>query len=159
MKLISVAFCLAAATSVAVGAQDNRKVQTRDKMVTQDKVTTQEKTKTTYETNDSKGARDVTVTGCLERNPKGGYMMSAVEGGMILALTTSEDLSKYLEHTIEVKGKSADANARLTVESKTEINNGDGDKKTVQKVKAKGDVNDLRHMTVGSVRLVKESCE
>ena len=62
-------------------------------------------TKTKVEVKDGK---DVTVTGCVDRNPDGGYMLTSTGGSMKYALVTDDDLSKHVGHRVEVKGKAAD---------------------------------------------------
>ena len=60
MKVIGTAFCLAAICAVGLGAQSS---------------TTKSKTKV-----DVKDGKEISVNGCLERNPSGGYMLTTTEG-------------------------------------------------------------------------------
>ena len=67
---------------------------------------------------DVKDGKDITVTGCLERNPGGGYMLTTMSGSMKYALVTNDDLSKHVGHRIEVKGKAADrGDGKVKIES------------------------------------------
>src|SRR4051812_24775732 len=85
MKAICAAFGLAAMCAVGLGAQS---------------ATTKTKTKI-----DVKDGKEITVGGCLESNPGGGYMLTTTNGSMKYALITDDDLSKHLGHRVEVKGK------------------------------------------------------
>ena len=76
MKLIVAAFCLAALCAVNVDAQSQ---------------TTSSKTKIKV-----KDGKEITVGGCLERNPSGGYMVTDPTGGLKYALVTDDDLVKHV---------------------------------------------------------------
>src|SRR5438874_6684154 len=102
MKLIGAAIGLAAMCAIGASAQTQ---------------TTRSETKKKIEVKDGK---QVTVSGCLERNPGGGYMLtSSASGGMKYALVTEQDLSKHVGERVEVKGKAADkGDAKVKIESK-----------------------------------------
>ena len=57
---------------------------------------------------DVRKGKDVTVTGCLEQNPGGGYMLTDVANGTELryVLISDGDLSKDVGRRVEVKGQS-----------------------------------------------------
>ena len=84
MKAICAAFGLAAMCAVGLGAQS---------------ATTKSKTKV-----EVKDGKEITVSGCLERNPGGGYMLTTTNGSLKYALVTDDDLSKHLGHRVEIKG-------------------------------------------------------
>src|SRR5438270_2370535 len=93
MKLISAAFCVASMCAVGVGAQ----TQT---------TTTHTDTKRTIEVKDGK---KITITGCLEKNASGTYMLTSSEsGGREYALVTDKDLSNQIGHRVAVRGKATD---------------------------------------------------
>jgi hypothetical protein len=133
MKLIS-AFCLAAICAVGVGAQSSE--------------TTKTKTKVKVD-----GGKDVTVSGCLERNLDGGFKLTEPGGRMVYALVGGQDLDKHLGHRIEVKGKATDGHdGKVKIESETKTNGGE---KTKEKTELSGDVHALG---VKSVKMISSSC-
>ena len=98
MKLIYATFGMAAMCAVVLGAQTG---------------TTETKTKI-----EVKDGKEVKITGCLERNPGSGYMLTDRAGGLKYMLVTNDDLSKHIGHRIEVKGKAADkGDAKVKIES------------------------------------------
>jgi hypothetical protein len=136
MKLISAAFCMAAVCAVGLGAQSG---------------TTETKTKI-----EVKEGKNVTVSGCLERNPGGGYMITATRGAMKYALVTDDDLSKHIGHRIEVKGKAADrGDGKVKIESTVGTSGGD---KTEAKTELKGDMAGMHYLGVKSVKMLSSSC-
>lgn len=67
-----------------------------------------------------KGGKALTMTGCLERNPGGGFMLTGRDGGMLYALVTDKDLTKQVGQFVSVSGKATDrGDAKLKIESKT----------------------------------------
>jgi hypothetical protein len=133
MKLIS-AFCLAAICAAGVGAQTSE--------------TTKTKTKVKVD-----GGKDVTVSGCLERNLDGGFKLTEPSGRMVYALVGGEDLDKHLGHRIEVKGKATNGrDGKVKIESETKTNGGE---KTKEKTELSGDVHALG---VKSVKMISSSC-
>jgi len=134
MKLISAAFCLAAACAVGVSAQ-----------------TSETRTKTKVKVD---GGREVTVSGCLARNLDGGYKLTDGQGRMIYALVGGDDLDKHVGHRIEVKGKATDGrDGKVKIETQTKTS---GDEKTKEKTELKGDVHALG---VKSVKMIASSCQ
>jgi Protein of unknown function (DUF5818) len=136
MRLICAAFGLAAMCAVGLGAQSG---------------TTKSKTKV-----DVKDGKEVTVGGCLERNPGGGYMLTSTSGSMKYALVTDDDLSKHVGHTVEVKGKAADrGDGKVKVESTV----GSGDDKTKAKTEIKGnDMAGMHYLGMKSLKMISASC-
>ncbi len=138
MKLISTAFCVAALCAVGLGAQSS---------------TTETKSKTKIEVKEGK---NVTVNGCLERNPGGGYMLTTSRGAMKYALVTDDDLSKHVGHRIEVKGKAADrGDGKVRIESSVGTSGGE---KTEAKTEVKGDMAGMHYLGVKSVKMLSSSC-
>jgi hypothetical protein len=137
MKLICAAFGIAAMCAVGVGAQTS---------------TTKGQTKI-----EVKDGKKVTVGGCLERNPGGGYMITNSAGGLKYALVTNRDLSKHIGHRVEVRGKATDrGDGKLEIESKVGTSGG-GDK-TESKTEIKGDMAGMHYLGVDSVKMISSSC-
>ena len=110
------------------------------------------KTKTKIEVKDGK---DITVSGCLERNPGGGYMLTTTQGAMKYALVTDDDLSKHVGHRVEVKGKAADrGDGKVKIESTV----GSGDDKAKAKTEIKGDMSGMHYLGVKSLKMISTSC-
>jgi hypothetical protein len=136
MKLISAAFCMAAVCAVGLCAQSG---------------TTETKTKI-----EVKDGKNVTVSGCLERNPGGGYMLTTTRGSMKYALVTDDDLSKHIGHRIEVKGKAADrGDGKVKIESTIGTSGGD---KAKAKTEMKGDMAGMHYLGVKSFKMLSSSC-
>jgi hypothetical protein len=137
MKLICATFGVAAMCAIGLSAQSG---------------TTQTKTKV-----EVKDGKSVKVSGCLERNPGGGYMLTNSEGNMKYALVTDDDLSKHLGHRIEVSGKAADkGDGKVKIDSKVGTSGSD---KTETKTEVKGeDMAGLRYLGVKSVKMISASC-
>jgi hypothetical protein len=135
MKLIT-AFCLAACCAVGLGAQSS---------------TTTTKTKM-----DVKDGKEISVSGCLDRNPSGGYMLTTTEGSMKYAVVTDDDLSKHVGHRVELKGKAADrGDGKVKVETTT----GKGDDKTTAKSEIKGsDMSGMKYLGLKSLKMISKSC-
>lgn len=116
MKLIGATCCLTAAFAVGVGAQSGTTKVTTE--TGRDKTTVERKI-------EIKDGKDIKMQGCLARNPGGGYMLtSATSGGMLYALVTDENLSKYVGHRVEVAGKAADlGKGKVKIESKVKSEN------------------------------------
>src|SRR5258705_1388168 len=79
MKLIGAAFGIALMCSIGASAQTaTTKVDGKQKVTVKD-------------------GKELTITGCVERNPGGGYMLTdSNTGGMKYALVTDDDLSKHV---------------------------------------------------------------
>jgi len=136
MKTICAAFGLAAMCAVGLGAQS---------------ATT--KTKTKVEVKDGK---EITVGGCLESNPSGGYMLTTTNGSMRYALITDDDLSKHVGHRVEVKGKAADrGDGKVKIATTT----GSGDDKAKAKTEIKGnDMSGMHYLGMKSLKMISTSC-
>jgi uncharacterized protein DUF5818 len=136
MRLIGSTFAIAALCAAGVMAQSA--------------TTTKEKTKI-----EVKDGKTVTVAGCLERNPDGGYMLTSREGRSSYVLVGHDDLSKHVGHEVEVKGKATDrGDGKLQVESKVGTSGGD---KTEAKTTVKGDLG-ARYLGVKSIKMIAASC-
>jgi|SRR5471032_1845560 len=135
MKLISAALCMAAMCAAGLGAQSS---------------TTETKTKI-----EVKDGKEISVSGCLERNPGGGYMLTTTQGALKYSLVTDDDLSKHVGHRMEVKGKAADrGDGKVKIESTV----GKGDEKATSKTEVKGDMAGMRYLGVKSVKMLSASC-
>lgn len=141
MKLIFCSFGIAAMCAFGAAAQTQ---------------TTHQEGKRTIEIEDGK---KVTVSGCLERNPAGGYMLTNEEGGMKYALVTNKDLHDHLGQLVAVRGKATDrGNAKLKVESEVGTTGTTDDRDSHKtKTEIKGDTG-LNLLGVDSVKVVSKSC-
>ncbi len=146
MKLIGAVVGIAAMCAAQAVAQQTAKT------------TTKEQTK--IEVQDGK---DVRVTGCLERNPGGGYMVTNLNGGMKYALVTNDDLAKRLGQWVEVKGIATDrGDAKMKIESTVgtsgEVAGGKvGDSRVKTTTKVEGDLG-VRFLGVKSLKKLADSC-
>jgi hypothetical protein len=135
MKLICTAIGIAAMCAVGVGAQTG---------------TTTQKT-----TVDVKDGTKITISGCLEQNPSGGYMLTTTTGAMKYALVTNRDLAKHIGHRLQVRGKAADrGDGKVSIESKV----GTGGDKSEAKTELKGDMPGMHYLGVDSVKMISKSC-
>ena len=134
MKLICAAFGLAAMCAVGLGAQTTT-------------------TKTKVEVKDGK---EITVSGCLERNPGGGYMLTTTQGAMKYAIVTDDDLAKHVGHRVELKGKAADrGDGKVKIESTSKT----GDDKSRAKTEIKGeDMAGMKYLGMKSLKMISTSC-
>ena len=109
--------------------------------------------------------RDITVTGCVERNVDGGYLLThaankeGMLGSYVLA-SGEDDLKDRVGDRVEIKGKAADqGDGRIKVETKNESKSADGDKKkTTTKSEVKGDLSGLPFLGVNSVKTIAKVC-
>ena len=141
MKLIGAALGIAAMCVVGASAQTTtRKVEEKNKV----KV---------------KEGKEVTTTGCVEKNPGGGYMLTdSTTGGMKRALVTDDDLSKHVGHKVEVKGDATDrGDARMKFESKVKGTTGDDKTKKEAKNRAEGDLG-LHYLGMKSLKVISTAC-
>ncbi|OLE81640.1 MAG: hypothetical protein AUF76_12430 [Acidobacteria bacterium 13_1_20CM_2_65_9] len=145
MKLIGAALGFAAMCAIGAGAQTTTsKVEAKNKIKVKD-------------------GKEVTITGCVERNPGGGYMLTdSSTGGMKYALVTDDNLSKHVGHKVEVKGEATDkGDAKMKFESKVKGTTGDDktkDKaKMESKTKAEGDLG-LHYLGMKSLKMISTSC-
>ena len=109
--------------------------------------------------------KDVTVTGCVERAPEGGFMLTNVAnkdgvlGSYMLAPAEGhdafDDMDKHVGHRVEIDGKAADkGKGKITVETKTEGTSG----KTEAKSEVKGDLKGLPYLGVKSLKMIAAVC-
>ena len=95
--------------------------------------------------------RSITVTGCVARNPDGGYLLTNVAdksgalGSYMLTLEDDDDVKDHVGHRVEIEGKAADkGTGRIKVETKNESTAADGDKsKTTSTAEVKGNLKGL----------------
>jgi hypothetical protein len=78
-------------------------------------------------------------------------------GGLRYAVVTNDDLTKYVDHRVEVKGHAADrGNATVKVERKAEGTSG-----TTAKLKTerKGDTTPVPYFGLESIKSIASSCD
>jgi hypothetical protein len=119
------------------------------------------KSKTTVKVEDGK---TVSVTGCVDRAPEGGYMLTNVSnkdgalGNYMLAASGDKDLhgiDKHVGHRVEITGKAADqGKGKIKVESKAEGTSG----KTESKSEVKGDLKGLPFLGIQSIKMLASVC-
>jgi len=148
MKLIGAAFGMAAICAAGLAAQ------TRPT----DKAVDIEKPKI-----EIKDGKDITVDGCLMRNPGGGYMIANEKGVMKYALVTDQDLSGRIGQRVEAQGVATDrGEASVKIESAVGtsgvINNERIESTTKATRETKGDLG-LHYLGVKTVKMVAESCK
>jgi hypothetical protein len=101
-----------------------------------------------------KDGKRVTLTGCVARAADG-YVLLDRDGGFKYALVTDDNLSKFVDRRVEVKGTAADrGDGKVKIEHKVEGTSGE----TQQKIEAKGDAIDLPYLGVKSIKAVAGSC-
>jgi hypothetical protein len=115
--------------------------------------TTERKEKTKIEI---KGGKDVTLTGCLERSSGAtDYVLTDQRGHLRYAVVTDDDLAKYVDRVVEIKGRAADrGDAKVTVEHKVEGTSGE---KSEAKIEGKGDTM-MPYLGLRSIKTVASSC-
>jgi hypothetical protein len=106
--------------------------------------------------------KELTVTGCVGRNPDGGYTLTnaagkdGATGSYILARLKDdedelEDLKNHVGHRVEITGKAADkGDGRIKVETDSG--------KTETKSEMKGDLSGLPFLGVKSLRMLASVC-
>jgi hypothetical protein len=114
--------------------------------------------------------KEMTVTGCIQRNHEGAYMLTnaagkdGVVGSYILAVSDGEDdlddLEKHVGHRVEVAGKAADrGKGRIKVETKSEMPRpGGGKAKSESKSELQGDLAGLPYLGIKSFRMLASVC-
>ena len=101
-----------------------------------------------------KDGKKITVSGCLERHPGGGYMVTNERGDLKYTLITDKDLAKHVGELVAVRGKAADrGDARVKIESKVGTTGSTDEART----ELKGDL-DLPYLGVDSVKTLAKSC-
>jgi hypothetical protein len=97
------------------------------------------------------GGKEMTVAGCVERNPGGGYSLN--DGSTRYTLVGGKNLDKHLGHRVSVKGKTTDGgDGKVKIESKTKS---DATDTTGTKAEIRGDVHALG---VKSLKMIASSC-
>jgi hypothetical protein len=125
-----------------------------------------QETKTTTRTKvETKGGKDTTVIGCLERGPGGDYTLTGVRSSRRsdpteYELVSSDDLSTHVGHRVQIQGKAVvNGNGKVVVESttKTEADHG---KDLESKTKTEGTAGTLDTPVLGvkSVKMLSSSC-
>lgn len=136
MKLYGAAFAIAAMCAAGAAAQtqtthseDTQKIEIKD-------------------------GKKVTITGCLEANPTGGYLLTDRAGDVKYALVTDKNLDKRIGERVEVRGKATDrGDAHVKIEQKV----GTAGTTNEARTELKGDL-DLRFLGVDSVKKLSGSC-
>jgi hypothetical protein len=138
MKLICAAIGVASMCAVGLGAQTGTTTTTSTTKV------------------EVKDGKEVTVSGCLERNPGGGFMITNNAGGLKYVLVTDDDLAKHIGHRVEVQGKAADkGDGKVMIESKGTS----GGEKTEAKTEIKGaDMAGMHYLGMKSLKMIASSC-
>jgi len=114
---------------------------------------------------DVKGGKEISTSGCVGHSGDGRYTLTGVGGEVQYVLTGHENMSKYLGHRIQVKGKATDlGDAEVKTETKTttkvEVEHGRdqrSDRKTT--TQQKGDVAGVRYLNVDDVKTLADSCQ
>lgn len=116
--------------------------------------TTERKEKTKIEI---KGGKDIVLTGCLERSSGStDFILTDDVGRVKYAVVTDDDLGKYVDHRVEVKGKAADrGDAKVKIEQKAEGTSGVS---TETKVETKGDTTVMPYLGLKMIRTLDSTC-
>lgn len=147
MKL-GIAFAIACLSTAVVAAQD-----TKTRVIVED-------------------GKEMTVTGCVQRNTDGSLTLTnvagkeGVVGSYILAMLDNDendrlnDLKDHVGHRVEIAGKAADrGTGRIRVKTESEVRKADGGKgKTETRAELKGDLNGLPFLGVKSARMIASVC-
>ena len=106
--------------------------------------------------------KEMTITGCVGRNPDGGYTLTnaagkdGASGSYILARLKGDDdafdeVKDHVGHRVEIKGTAADkGDGRLRVETDSG--------KTETKSEMKGDLSGLPFLGIKSLRMLASVC-
>jgi hypothetical protein len=116
--------------------------------------TSERKEKTKIEIKDGK---EVTLTGCLERSSGvTSYILTDEVGDLKYAVVTDDDLGRYVDHRVEIKGRAADrGDGKVKIERRTEGTSG---RETESKVETRGDTTVLPYLGLKSIKSVSASC-
>jgi preprotein translocase subunit SecF len=116
--------------------------------------TSERKEKTKIEV---KGGKEVTLTGCLQRSDGStDYVLTDEIGRLKYAVVTDDDLGKYVDRRVEVKGRAANrGDGSVKIEHQTEGTSGE---KTQAKVETKGDATVMPYLGLKSIKTVGSSC-
>jgi hypothetical protein len=104
-----------------------------------------------------KGGKDVTLTGCLERSSgTTDFVLTDEVGRLKYAVVTDDDLGKYVDHRVEIKGKAADrGDGKVKIEHKVEGTSGET---SAAKVETQGDSTLMPYLGLKSIKRVGSSC-
>ena len=109
--------------------------------------------------------RSIKVTGCVERNPDGGFTLTNAANkdgalGSYLLASDDDDLKDHIGHRVEITGKAADqGKGKIKVETKNELQQAGGDtSKTTSTAEVKGDLKGLPYLGVKSVKMIASVC-
>jgi hypothetical protein len=104
-----------------------------------------------------KGGKEVTLTGCLERSSgPTDYELTDEVGRLKYAVVTDDDLNKYVDRRVEIKGRAADrGDGKVKVERKVEGTSGDTSQ---AKVEARGDASMLPYLGMKSIKTIAQTC-
>jgi hypothetical protein len=123
-------------------------------------------TKTTTVTKtEIKGGQDLTVTGCLERGPGTDFFLTVVRqtgerGPTRYSLVTRNDMSKYVGHRVEIRGKAVtDGQGTVTTQTKTKTEVGNNpDQETKTTTEGTSGVLATAFLSVGTIETRSSSC-
>lgn len=125
-----------------------------------------QETKTTTKTKvETKGGTDVTVNGCVEREPNGNYILTNVRRNASTSpsqysLVSSADLSGHVGHRMQIRGKAVmNGEGKVVVESetKTEVEHGE-DQESKAKLEGTSGTYDMPVLGVKSMKTLSSSC-
>ena len=104
-----------------------------------------------------KGGKEVTLTGCLQRSSGvTDYELTDEIGRLKYAVVTDDDLNKYVDRRVEIKGRAADrGDGKVKVERKVEGTSGDTSQ---AKVEARGDASLLPYLGLKSIKTIGATC-
>jgi hypothetical protein len=145
MKLIGAAVALSVFCALTAAAQEI-------------KTTTKEKTKI-----EIKEGKTIEVSGCVDRNLEGHYVLTNDVGALKYLLVTDDNLSKYVGRRVEVKGLATDkGDAKVKIEQTVGTSAEIGgkkldDQKSKTKTEIEGDVAPP-YLGVKSIKKLSDSC-
>jgi hypothetical protein len=142
MKLTTLTCCLAIAAAVTVAAQSGESI-----------------TKTKIDVKDGK---DVKVTGCVQADPGGTFVLTHVadKTGALhryVLVSDSDDFAKHIGHRMEIEGTAADRDhGKVEIRSTTKV---EGVDKTMHsKSEATGDLSTMPYLGVKHMKMIAASC-
>lgn len=118
-----------------------------------------------------KDGRDVRVTGCLTRSSSGhALVLKDVEGpegrtdeparSYVLVGGETDDFARHVGKLVEIRGKAADAgsDARVEMETRTEVENDEDDRERTTRTEVEGDLRGIPYLGVDEVRVIRSTC-
>jgi hypothetical protein len=142
IKSLTLASCLAVLGAAVLGAQSSETT-----------------TKTKIEVKDGE---DVTVTGCVQPGPVGGYVLTNVadKTGALhryVLVSDSDDFSKHVGHRVQIDGKAADReHGKVEFKSETKTEGEDSDRHS--KTETSGDLSSMPYLGVKHMKMIAASC-